>query len=108
MILKLANKYFLVHFDTPCANFSLNAHMHSRMHPVLRYQIQMQQSILSGGVAVAVSMPAVELPWEAMAIGFTAAVVSTIGARYLKVYNLQIYYRHTHTHTLRKHTLSYW
>ncbi|XP_076604473.1 rh blood group, D antigen [Chaetodon auriga] len=48
--------------------------------------IHMQSCILAGGVAVGVSMSAVHLPWEAMTIGFIAAVVSTIGFRYLKVH----------------------
>ncbi|XP_015248545.1 PREDICTED: ammonium transporter Rh type A-like [Cyprinodon variegatus] len=46
--------------------------------------IQMQSSILSGGVTVSVSMSVVEHPWEAMALGFTAAVISAVGFRYLK------------------------
>lgn len=45
----------------------------------------MQSCILAGGVAVGVSKSAVHQPWEAMAIGFTAAVLSAIGVRYLKV-----------------------
>lgn len=48
-------------------------------------QIHLQSCILAGGVAIGVSMPVVHQPWEAMTIGFTAAVVSTIGFRYLKV-----------------------
>lgn len=48
-------------------------------------QIHMQSCILAGGVAVGVSMPAVLQPWEAMTIGFTAAIISTLGFRYLKV-----------------------
>lgn len=98
--LELINEYVLCTLPTPCNNFSFYAHMHSCMRPVLRPQIQVQSSILSGGVAVAVSMSAVELPWEAMAIGFTAAAVSTVGVRYLKVYNLQMYCKHTHALTL--------
>ncbi|XP_029982030.1 rh blood group, D antigen isoform X2 [Sphaeramia orbicularis] len=46
--------------------------------------VHMQSCILAGGVAIGVSMPVVHHPWEAMTIGFTAAVVSTIGHRYLK------------------------
>lgn len=69
--------------------------MHSCVHLALCHQIQMQSSILSGGIAVAVSMSAVKLPWEAMTIGFTAAILSTVGARHLKVYNLQMYYKRT-------------
>ncbi|XP_042356975.1 rh blood group, D antigen isoform X2 [Plectropomus leopardus] len=48
--------------------------------------IHMQSCILAGGVAVGVSMSAVHQPWEAMTIGFTAALVSTIGFRYLKIH----------------------
>lgn len=46
----------------------------------------MQSCIFAGGVAVGVSMSAIHQPWEAMTIGFTAALVSTIGFRYLKVW----------------------
>ncbi|XP_019940092.2 rh blood group, D antigen [Paralichthys olivaceus] len=46
--------------------------------------IHLQQCSLAGGVAVGVSMSVVHQPWEAMMIGFTAAVVSTIGHRYIK------------------------
>ncbi|KAK2826300.1 hypothetical protein Q5P01_020514 [Channa striata] len=46
--------------------------------------IHLQSCILAGGVAVGVSMSVVHQPWEAMTIGFTAAIVSTIGFRYLK------------------------
>lgn len=42
--------------------------------------------MLAGGVAVGVSMSAVHEAWEAMMIGFIAAVVSTTGFRYLKVF----------------------
>lgn len=45
----------------------------------------MQSCILAGGVAVGVSMSAVHQPWEAMAIGFSAAVLSMIGLQYIKV-----------------------
>ena len=49
-------------------------------------QIQMQSCILAGGVSVGVAMSAVHQPWEAMAIGFTAAIISTAGFKYLKVF----------------------
>lgn len=52
---------------------------------LLLRQIHLQSCVLAGGVAVGVSMSAIRQPWEAMTIGFTAAVVSTIGFRYLKV-----------------------
>lgn len=45
----------------------------------------MQQCILAGGVAVGVSVSGVQHPWEAMTIGFTAAVIATIGHQYLQV-----------------------
>ncbi|KAM4723762.1 rh blood group, D antigen [Anableps anableps] len=50
--------------------------------------IQLQSCILAGGVTVGVSMSAVKEPWEAMALGFTAAVISTLGYRYLKTHML--------------------
>lgn len=90
-------------FITSCNSVSCYAHTHSCMHLALCHQIQMQSNILSGGVAVAVSMSAIKLPWEAMTIGFTATVLSTVGARYLKVYNLQMYCQctvQTHSRTL--------
>ncbi|XP_071755452.2 rh blood group, D antigen [Centroberyx gerrardi] len=46
----------------------------------------MQRCTLAGGVAIGVSMSAVHLPWEAMTIGFAAAVISTLGFRYLKLH----------------------
>lgn len=55
------------------------------MTPSLLCQIHMQSCILAGGVAVGVAMPAVVQPWEAMTIGFAAAMISTLGFRYLKV-----------------------
>lgn len=51
----------------------------------LSSQVQLQSCILAGGVAVGVSVSAVQHPWEAMTIGFTAAVISTAGFHYLKV-----------------------
>ncbi|XP_075883682.1 rh blood group, D antigen [Nelusetta ayraudi] len=68
--------------------------------------IQMQSSILSGGVAVAVSMSAIELPWEAMTIGFTAAILSTVGARHLKAHMLLAYQCHDTCAILSTHGLS--
>ncbi|KAG8013558.1 Ammonium transporter Rh type C [Nibea albiflora] len=47
--------------------------------------LHMQSCIFAGGVAVGISVSAVHQPWEAMTIGLAAAVVSTIGFRYLKV-----------------------
>lgn len=46
----------------------------------------MQSCILAGGTAVGVSVSVVQQPWEAMALGFTAAILSTLGYRYLKVF----------------------
>ncbi|XP_044229960.1 rh blood group, D antigen [Thunnus albacares] len=56
--------------------------------------IHMQSCILAGGVAVGVSISAVHHPWQAMTIGFTAAVVSTIGFRYLKIHMLLAFQCH--------------
>ncbi|XP_034015536.1 rh blood group, D antigen [Thalassophryne amazonica] len=49
----------------------------------------MQTCILAGGVAIGVSMAAVRQPWEAMTVGFLAAVVSAVGFRYLQVHMLR-------------------
>ncbi|XP_040916798.1 rh blood group, D antigen isoform X2 [Toxotes jaculatrix] len=56
--------------------------------------IHIQSCILAGGVAVGVSIPAIHHPWEAMIIGFTAAVVSTIGHRCLKIHMLLAFQCH--------------
>ncbi|KAM7376485.1 hypothetical protein PAMP_006216 [Pampus punctatissimus] len=65
--------------------------------------IHMQSCILAGGVAVGVSMPAVHQPWEAMAIGFTAAVVSAIGFRYFKIHMLLAFQCHDTCGVLSTH-----
>nr|XP_046269600.1 rh blood group, D antigen isoform X2 [Scatophagus argus] len=67
--------------------------------------IQMQSCILAGGVAVGVSVSAVHQPWEAMTIGFTAAVVSTIGFRYVKTHILFAYQCHDTCAVLSTHGL---
>lgn len=67
--------------------------------------IHMQSCILAGGVAVGVSMPVVHLPWEAMTIGFTAAVLSTIGFRYLKMLMLLAFECHDTCAVLSTHGL---
>ncbi|XP_034530365.1 rh blood group, D antigen isoform X2 [Notolabrus celidotus] len=54
----------------------------------------MQSCILAGGIAVGVSISVVHHPWEAMAIGFTAAVVSTTGYKYLKIHTLLAFQSH--------------
>ncbi|XP_039992633.1 rh blood group, D antigen [Xiphias gladius] len=56
--------------------------------------IHMQSCILAGGVAVGVSMSVIHQPWEAMTIGFTAAVASSIGHRYLKIHMLLAFQCH--------------
>ncbi|KAG7226291.1 hypothetical protein INR49_003042 [Caranx melampygus] len=56
--------------------------------------IHMKSCILAGGVAVGVSMSAVHQPWEAMTIGFLAAVLSSIGHRYLKIHMLLTFQCH--------------
>ncbi|XP_059209945.1 rh blood group, D antigen [Centropristis striata] len=67
--------------------------------------IHMQSCILAGGVAVGVSMPVVHQPWEAMTIGFTAAVVSTIGFRYIKIHMLLAFECHDTCTVLSTHGL---
>ncbi|KAK5857139.1 hypothetical protein PBY51_010404 [Eleginops maclovinus] len=67
--------------------------------------IHLQSCMLAGGVAVGVSMPAVHQPWEAMTIGFTAAVVSTIGFRYLKTHMLLAFQCHDTCAVLSTHGL---
>ncbi|KAM9340847.1 rh blood group, D antigen [Symphorus nematophorus] len=67
--------------------------------------IHMQSCILAGGVAVGVSMSAVRHPWEAMTIGFTAAVLSTIGFRYLKIHMLLAFQCHDTCTVLSTHGL---
>uniref|UniRef100_A0A8C5HYF9 Ammonium transporter Rh type B-like n=1 Tax=Gouania willdenowi TaxID=441366 RepID=A0A8C5HYF9_GOUWI len=47
--------------------------------------LHLQSCILSGGVAIGVSMPVVLQPWEAMLIGFAAAILSTFGFHLLQV-----------------------
>ncbi|TNM95654.1 hypothetical protein fugu_016737 [Takifugu bimaculatus] len=48
--------------------------------------IQMHSCIHAGGVAIGVCLTAVRHPWEAMTVGYSAAVLSTAGFRYLKVW----------------------
>ncbi|XP_029316808.1 rh blood group, D antigen [Cottoperca gobio] len=67
--------------------------------------IQMQSCMLAGSVAVGVSMPVVHQPWEAMTIGFTAAVVSTVGFRYLKTHMLFAFHCHDTCAVLSTHGL---
>ncbi|XP_054469310.1 rh blood group, D antigen [Anoplopoma fimbria] len=67
--------------------------------------IHLQSCIFAGGVAVGVSMSAVHQPWEAMTIGFTAAVVSTIGMRYLKMHMLLAFECHDTCAVLSTHGL---
>ncbi|XP_018553295.1 rh blood group, D antigen isoform X1 [Lates calcarifer] len=65
----------------------------------------MQSCILAGGVAVGVSISVVHQPWEAMIIGFIAAVVSTIGHRYLKIHMLLAFQCHDTCAVLSTHGL---
>lgn len=48
----------------------------------------MHSCVHAGGVAIGVCLTAVRHPWEAMAVGCSAAVLSTAGFRYLKVWIL--------------------
>ncbi|KAM6913173.1 rh blood group, D antigen [Xenentodon cancila] len=67
--------------------------------------VQMQSCILAGGVAVGVSISVVRQPWEAMAIGFTAAIISTIGFKYLQIHMLLAFECHDTCATLSTHGL---
>ncbi|KAL6105757.1 rhce [Pungitius sinensis] len=67
--------------------------------------IRMQSCILAGGVAVGVSMSAVCQPWEAMTIGFAAAIVSTAGWRHLKTHMLLAFECHDTCAVLSTHGL---
>uniref|UniRef100_A0AAV2JDK4 Ammonium transporter AmtB-like domain-containing protein n=1 Tax=Knipowitschia caucasica TaxID=637954 RepID=A0AAV2JDK4_KNICA len=67
--------------------------------------VQIQSSILAGGVAVGVAMPVVHQPWEAMTIGFLAVVLSTIGYRYLKSHMVLVFQCHDTCSVLSTHAL---
>ncbi|KAF0044585.1 hypothetical protein F2P81_003743 [Scophthalmus maximus] len=67
--------------------------------------IHMQQCILAGGVAVGISMSVVHQPGDAMVIGFTAAIVSTVGHRYLKTQMLLAFQCHDTCAVLSTHGL---
>ncbi|KAL7380799.1 hypothetical protein ABVT39_024262 [Epinephelus coioides] len=67
--------------------------------------IHMQSCIFAGGVAVGVSMSVIHQPWEAMTIGFIAALVSTIGFRYLKIHMLLAFECHDTCAVLSTHGL---
>ncbi|KAJ0044246.1 hypothetical protein NL108_004261, partial [Boleophthalmus pectinirostris] len=56
--------------------------------------VQIQSSILAGGVVIGVAMPVVHKPWEAMTLGFLAAVLSTIGYKYLKNHMVAVFQCH--------------
>ncbi|XP_008312652.1 rh blood group, D antigen [Cynoglossus semilaevis] len=77
------------------------ASMSSLCHPRGKVNMtQMQQCILAGGVAVGVSVSGVQHPWEAMTIGFTAAVIATIGHQYLQTQMLHGFQCHDTCATL--------
>ncbi|XP_041669316.1 rh blood group, D antigen [Cheilinus undulatus] len=65
----------------------------------------MQTCILAGGVAAGVSISVIHQPWEAMTIGLTAALISTIGFRYLKVHMLLAFQCHDTLAVLSTHGL---
>ncbi|XP_017274035.1 rh blood group, D antigen [Kryptolebias marmoratus] len=67
--------------------------------------IQLQSCILAGGVAVGVSISAIHQPWEAMTIGFTAAIISTTGFNYLKKHMLLVFECHDTCAILSTHGL---
>ncbi|MED6292366.1 hypothetical protein CHARACLAT_033143, partial [Characodon lateralis] len=65
----------------------------------------MQSCILAGGVAIGVSISALQQPWEAMALGFTAAIISAMGFRYLKTHLLIAFDCHDTCSVLSTHGL---
>ncbi|CAK6968060.1 rh blood group%2C D antigen [Scomber scombrus] len=67
--------------------------------------IHVQSCVFAGGVAIGLSMSVVHEPWQAMTIGFTAAVVSTIGFRYLKIHMLLAFHSHDTFAVLSTHGL---
>ncbi|KAL3968374.1 immunoglobulin lambda-like polypeptide 1 [Sarotherodon galilaeus] len=67
--------------------------------------IHLQSCILAGGVAVGVSMSAVRHPWEAMIIGFAAAIISSVGFQYLKIHMLLAFQCHDTRAILSSHAL---
>ncbi|CAN9502323.1 unnamed protein product [Ophioblennius macclurei] len=71
-----------------------------KLNPIL-----IQSCILAGGVAVGASMSVIQQPWEAMIIGFSAAVVSTIGFQYLKIHMLLAFQCHDTRAILSTHGL---
>uniref|UniRef100_A0A3Q4MLH0 Rh blood group, D antigen n=1 Tax=Neolamprologus brichardi TaxID=32507 RepID=A0A3Q4MLH0_NEOBR len=60
---------------------------------------------LNLGIAVGVSMSAVRHPWEAMIIGFAAAIISSIGFQYLKIHMLLAFQCHDTCAVLSSHAL---
>ncbi|XP_028251059.1 rh blood group, D antigen [Parambassis ranga] len=67
--------------------------------------IHMLSCIHAGGVAVGVAMSVVHYPWEAMIIGFAAALISTFGFHYLKIHMLLAFQCHDTCATLSTHGL---
>ncbi|KAK7904843.1 hypothetical protein WMY93_017450 [Mugilogobius chulae] len=67
--------------------------------------VQIQSSILAGGVAVGVAMPVVYRPYDAMTIGFLAAVLSTLGYKYLKSHMALVFHCHDTCSILSTHAL---
>lgn len=67
--------------------------------------VQMQSSVLAAGVAIGVAMPAVHQPWEAMTLGFIAAVISTLGYKYLKSHMAHVFQCHDTCSVLSTHGL---
>ncbi|XP_072313860.1 rh blood group, D antigen [Eucyclogobius newberryi] len=67
--------------------------------------VHIQSSILAGGVAVGVAMPVVHKPWEAMTLGFVAALLSTIGNKYLKSHMALVFQCHDTCSILSTHGL---
>ncbi|XP_070698504.1 rh blood group, D antigen [Pempheris klunzingeri] len=71
-----------------------------KLNPIL-----MQSCMLAGGVAVGVSVSVVHHPWEAMIIGFIAAIVSATGFQHLKNHMLLTFKCHDTCAVLSTHGL---
>ncbi|XP_062325689.1 rh blood group, D antigen [Osmerus eperlanus] len=67
--------------------------------------VHVQSSSLAGGVAVGVSMSAVREPWVAMTIGLAAAMISTLGLRYIRPHLLSAFKCHDTCGVLSVHGL---
>ncbi|XP_056616236.1 rh blood group, D antigen isoform X2 [Triplophysa dalaica] len=67
--------------------------------------VHVQGSVLSGGVAIGVAMTAVHTPWIAMTIGLCAALLSSLGFRYMKGHMLLAFECHDTCGVLNVHAI---